>query len=543
MLSERHHTFGGSPHRTALLIQESKERCVRYGLQPHHFPDPLTRLSKAELEDQQIKYSEVLSVVENLGAKVMDLLSGTPVMILVSDPQGYIITLFGDQSIKEILKQLGIVEGIQLNEREMGTNVVHLALTANCLIQVVGPDHYHEALQQTACYCVPFHLKEPSPLSGSIGFMTTADLHNSLTLPLLANMVDSMERELLLRQHARHQTLINEHILNAVPNGVLITDAKGNIVDFNQFAEKITNRKRQQVLHKPVFAFEQFGNLIYEVLKNKKSFDNVELTFTNSLEHRTICLFDAMPILQNGMLLGAYAQFRDITERRELEKQIIVSEKYSAIGKLGAGLAHEIRNPLTSVMGFIQLMKERQPEDAQSSYLQMIYSELETMKTLVSDFVLMSKPASPDRKECLIEELIRETIRFMESQAILKRCEIVSRLPGQGTVIRIDPIQIKQVLINLIQNAIEAMPYGGIVRVSSRLDYENKYIHIHVADAGMGMTEDQMRDIMTPFFSTKDSGLGLGLSTCYRIIENHLGKLTFQSQIGLGSTFTISLPL
>lgn len=543
MLSDHLYHTGGLSDSFKVMIKESKARCISYGLRSADLPVSLTKLSSWELKKRQNKYYEVLSVVEHLGQKVIHLLSGTPVMILVSDHQGHIISLFGDLSIKETLNRLGMVEGIQLNEREMGTNVVQLALLHKKPVQVIGPEHFHEVLHQSACYCAPFSFHGINPLEGSIALMTTIDLHNPFNLPLLANMVDSMERELLLRQHSRHQTIINDLMINTMKNGIMITDARGNVIDFNQFAQKITNRNRESVIGNPVFDFEQFGNYIYEVLKNKKRFEDIELIFTNSLEHRTICLFDAMPIFNDkGVLLGAYAQFRDITERCELEKQIMISEKYSAIGKLGAGLAHELRNPLTSVMGFIHLMRERCKAESELVQLNLISAELETMKSLISDFVLMAKPASPEMRSCIIEDLIRDTMRFMDSQAILKNCFILDQLNTYDTVLQIDPVQIKQVLINLIQNALDAMPYGGSVSIRTKIDKDENKILILVKDEGLGITEELKSEIMNPFFSTKDSGLGLGLSICYRIIENHKGQLTFISQVGKGTTFTVALP-
>ncbi|MCZ8523911.1 MULTISPECIES: ATP-binding protein [Paenibacillus] len=527
------------------IVTESKQRCIEWGMKPHEIPVPVTVLTTQELKRSQDKYHAILSVVEYFGKKLVKLLDGPPIMILIANHEGFVLSLFGDENIRQMMNQLGINEGIQFSEKEMGTNVVHMAMLHNKSIQLVGPQHFHEVLWQTACYCVPFQFNKVNNLSGTIAIMTATEYHSPFILPLLTSMVDSMERELLLRQASRDQTIINDLMINTMNNGVIITDAKGNIQEFNSFAEKITNRSRDHVIGNPIFAFEQFGNYIYNVLKNKQRFQDIELTFTNSLDHRTICLFDAMPIFgDRGSLIGAYAQFRDITERYDLEKQIITSEKFSAIGKLAAGLAHEIRNPLTSVMGFIYLLRERSTSESELGYLDLIYAELESMKHLVSDFVMMAKPGSPDRKDVIIEDLLRDTVRFMESQAKLNSSTITDAIQTEGTQMRIDPVQIKQVLINLVQNALEAMPDGGDVKVESRLliHPKNRYL-ITISDEGTGMTDDEMREVMNPFFTTKEAGLGLGLSTCYRIIENHKGILSFTSQKGRGTKFTIDLPI
>ncbi|UUZ80141.1 PAS domain-containing protein [Paenibacillus sp. P26] len=526
------------------IILNSHERCRQTGLTSTSIPNPLTRLSEREMIRKQTKYHEVLSVVQFFGKKILNLLSDSPLMMLVADNEGHIISIFGDQPIRETLEKLGITEGIQLSEQEMGTNVVHLALSHKQPMQVVGQEHYHEYLHQSACYCVPFQLRFMNNLSGAIALMTAAEYHNPYNLPLLTSMVDSMERELLLRKQSRQQAIINELMINTVNNGVIITDPKGNIIEFNQFAEKITNRSREQVIGNTIFAFEQFGNLLYDVLKFKKRFTDVELIFTNSLEERTICLFDAMPIYNDQqILIGAYCQFRDITERSELEKQIFNAEKYSAVGKLAAGIAHEIRNPLTSVIGFIQLLRTRKQGDPDYEYIDLIYAELETMKRLITEFVLMAKPGSPERRLCDIEALIKDTVHFMESQAHLRNCVIHYDAPNENIHLNVDPSQLKQVFINLIQNAMEAMPAGGKVTISTKIDHLRKELVISVSDEGIGIASDQERDVLTPFFTTKEEGLGLGLSTCVRIVENHKGKITFTSEIGGGTTFFIQSPL
>jgi two-component system, sporulation sensor kinase E len=537
-------TLDGKEVNYRAWIKKSRERCSTMGLNSSDIPIPLTKLTPIELKQNQIKYNEVISVVQYFGEKVQNLLSGTPILILISDHRGFVTHLFGDQIIKEMMVQLGIDEGIQLKEEDMGTNVVNLALENNAPLQIIGNEHFHEVLSSSACYCVPFQFQGLNNLSGAIALMTATQFHSPFTLPLLANMIDSMDRELILRQHSRHQAIIKDIMINTMNNGVIITDSQGIVLEINQSAESLTNRSRDSIIGAPVYAFEQIGNYIYEVLKNKKRFQDVELIFTNSLSKRSTFLFDAMPIFNDQrMLIGGYAQFRDITERCELEKQILTAEKFSAIGKLGAGLAHEIRNPLTAVMGFFYLFRERSKSEYDLTFLNLIYSELKTMEQLITDFVLMAKPSSPDKKPFIIEDLIHHTIRFMDSQAILNNCQLDNRVSSDNTSLYIDSIQIKQVLVNLIQNAIESMPYGGTVTLTSHIEASGGLYFIHVADNGVGMTDDEMNEVLNPFFTTKEAGLGLGLSLCYRIIENHKGKLTFTSQKGFGTTFTIELPI
>lgn len=527
------------------FVTKSKIRCIERGLVPYSLPAPGITLTRLKLAQRRIKYSEVLSVIRFFGEKILQLLEGAPLLILFTDDEANVLEMFGDATMKEIIERLGILEGIRLNEESMGTNAVALALQQQSPVQTVGEEHFHEFLHGSACYCVPFHFPEISNLSGSVAIMTSKEHHSIFQLAILANMVDSAFRELLLRRTNKTQHLLNSIMISTVKNGVILTDKFGNITQFNHFAEKITNRTREEVIGGTIFSFEQFGNLIYDVLKNGVSFEDVELTFTSSLDHRIVCLFDAIPIFdEQGDLVGAYAQFRDITDRYELEKQIITSEKFSAIGKMAAGLAHEIRNPLTSITGFIQLLKQRLAhQEHEYRYIELIYQELLQVNKLVSDFVLMAKPSSPDRKQCVIQQLILDTVQFMESQAILNNTIILPQLMPEPVELFIDPAQMKQVLVNLIQNAIDAMPKGGIVRIDMKLCEESQKLKISIRDEGTGMSEQEMKQILNPFFTTKENGLGLGLSVSYRIIENHKGDIAVSSQKGVGTTFDILLPL
>lgn len=525
-------------------IEESRRRCRELGLDPTKIPMPGSTLTSEQLQEEKYMYRDILVVTNYFSEKILSLLSGTPHLIAVNNAQGYILDHYGDETMKSMIHQLGLHEGIQCDEAFMGTNVAALALREQRPIQIIGAEHYHTMLENSACYCVPFHFPSYHHLSGTISIMTSVKHHNHTYLALLANMVDSIERELSLRQANHNQHFIQQLLVNNMRNGIIMTDERGMITEFNAFAEKITGRNRNSVTGTPVFPFEHFGSYFYQALKYRKPCENIELTFRSSLDQENVCLFDVMPILnEHGELLGAFAQFRDITERVVLERQWINSEKFSAIGKLAAGLAHEIRNPLTSIIGFIQLGKQSNDPHKLWNYVDLIMSELESMKRLVSDFVVMAKPSTPERRAVAMQEFLRDTIRFMDSQAILKNTSIETILDEGLTVAMIDPSQIRQVLVNLIQNAIESIDKNGYVQLRAEADTVNQTFKMIIEDNGVGMTKEELDQIMNPFFTTKENGLGLGLSICYRIIENHKGTVSAASRKGYGTRFEVTLPL
>lgn len=525
-------------------IANSRLRCLEQGMDPTKIPTPGFKLSAIQLHEEKDKYRDILVVTKYFAEKILAFVSGTPHLIVVSNDTGYILDNYGDKTMKSMINHLGIQDGIKFDEEFMGTNVVALALQEQKPIQIIGAEHYHTMLENAACYCVPFHFTNYHNLSGAISIMTSVEHHNHTYLALLANMVDSIERELSLRLTNHNQNLIQQLVVDNMRNGIIMTDERGIITEFNAYAEKITGRNRMSVIGTPVFPFEHFGSYFYQALKYRKQCENIELTFRYSLDQENVCLFDVLPILnERGEMLGAFAQFRDITDRVILEKQIINSEKFSAIGKMAAGLAHEIRNPLTSIIGFFQLLQQSNDQQKFQKYVGLINTELQSMKQLVSDFVVMAKPSTPERRAIDMKELLKDTIRFMDSQAILKNTSITAIYDDELTIAMIDPSQIKQVLVNLLQNAIESIKKNGFIKLCTELVPDNQEFKIIIEDNGVGMTKEELDQIVNPFFTTKENGVGLGLSICYRIIENHKGNMTATSRKGYGTRFEVTLPL
>ncbi|WP_239619081.1 PAS domain-containing sensor histidine kinase [Cohnella mopanensis] len=227
---------------------------------------------------------------------------------------------------------------------------------------------------------------------------------------------------------------------------------------------------------------------------------------------------------------------RDLTERKKTEEMIRRSDKLSVAGELAAGVAHEIRNPLTALRGFMQLLR-----DKKTDYVDIMLVEIDRISYIVNEFLGMAKPQALTFIACDLPELIEQVLVFMQPQAILYNVQMNLNIQFPISSIECEPNQIKQVYMNVLKNAIESMPQGGQIEIAISMKNEGM-IMTRIIDQGGGIPEDRLEKIGEPFFSLKESGTGLGLMVCNRIVEAHKGKITIQSVVNEGTTLEIELP-
>ncbi|PMC36748.1 PAS domain-containing sensor histidine kinase [Bacillus sp. UMB0899] len=230
---------------------------------------------------------------------------------------------------------------------------------------------------------------------------------------------------------------------------------------------------------------------------------------------------------------------KDITEKKhQTEKLLLKSEKLALLGQMAAGIAHEIRNPLTSIKGFIQLFKSNH---LQEEYYNIVLSELDRINAIVGEFLVLSKPSASIFVEKDLNELIKDVITLMSTQSILNNVQIFAEFDSNLPQICCEEAQLKQVFLNLFKNAIEAMPDGGNIHLKLK-ENEKGAILIQVIDEGVGIPPERIPTLGEPFYTTKEKGTGLGLMTCYKIIESHKGELSIHSEVNKGTTIEILIP-
>lgn len=520
--------------QTKRYIESSKYKCQHvYNLDPTTIPVLSRSLSKEEFIKTQQKYKHALSIVKEFMQKLISFLSGTPTYILTTDSKGYVLDSYGDESIQQMTTSLGIKEGVQFHEQEAGTNSITLAIEHGEPVHLIGDDHYHHCFEDVACYSAPFSVAD-GELSGTISLMTTKEHASEFHMGLLSSAVDSIEREIHTQKENQELLVNNQVLMDTTPLGIVITNKEGTISNFNQSAQDITGWEQQLVVGKHISILNDLSPYFHYVLDEKEAIENIELTMP---DQQKTCLVDVLPLFNHGNLIGAFGQFKDVTSYIQLQNQVIQSEKLSEIGRLSAGFAHEIRNPLTSIIGLTKLL---QIDESQSKYIEIIQSELERIKNLVNEFVMYGKPGNGQKQITNLVTIIKDTIELMNHTAQKQHAKLHFKEPDDQVSFYVDESQFKQILINLINNALDAMGEGGNVWIDLKVTKTNLFITI--SDEGKGMSAEEIENFGTPFFSTKEKGLGIGLSICSDIVKSHNGKISVESTDENGTTIKLSFP-
>jgi signal transduction histidine kinase len=250
------------------------------------------------------------------------------------------------------------------------------------------------------------------------------------------------------------------------------------------------------------------------------------------------------PLLENGEAIGAIEISRDITKDINVQKAMMQQEKLASVGRLSAGVAHEINNPLTTILTTAMLIQEElDPEDPNYHELETITKESLRCRKIVSSLLDFARQSTPARKPCNINDVVNESVVLTNKQAAFKDLTL-SFEPGEGIPsVQLDKGQIQQSIINLIINAVEATDAGGTISISTACKPQQGAIEIAVSDTGEGISETDLVRIFDPFYTTKDDGNGLGLAITHGIIEQHNGTIDVESKLGRGTTFTIKLPM
>ncbi|MBI2412302.1 MAG: PAS domain S-box protein [Deltaproteobacteria bacterium] len=336
---------------------------------------------------------------------------------------------------------------------------------------------------------------------------------------------------------------LNRHIVENISSGIMTLDEKQRITSFNREAENVTGYALKDVYYRPVEGI--FPGMTDGPLS---SGTRVEKRFRRRDGNEIYLGFSVSQ--GQGADSSSIIIFQDLTHLKAMEEQLRRDEKLKALGELSVGIAHEIRNPLASISGSIQLLKDDlslQGEDMR--LMDIVLRETERLNLLITDYLLFARPAREKRETVDLSSVVNGTVTLFrnspEGASMAVRANI-----RDGILVKGDERQLGQVFWNLFLNAAHAMAGGGSLSVSSRVDWgsgpdavRRPFAVVEVADTGKGMDTELLGRIFDPFFSTKDFGTGLGLSIVHRIIESHGGTITVKSAVGSGTVFTIRIPV
>lgn len=333
-------------------------------------------------------------------------------------------------------------------------------------------------------------------------------------------------------------------IIKESPAAIYILDLEGRIIQVNPAFESLYGYPWEAVKHSiELIVPERLAGEPLRLIERVRSGHPVNgyETWRRTSDGREIQVsLTISPIRGVGGDMEALAVIcRNITEHKETEERLRRSEKLSVVGQLAAGVAHEIRNPLTTLRGFVQLF--RQKNIGKSIHLDLMLEELDRINLIVSEFIVLSKP---HLNQYLIKDvgvLLQDMVRFMEPQANLSNIMMETWIEPTLPKIRCEENQLKQVFLNIIKNGMEAMPDGGTITLEARRA-EQGYILIRIRDRGMGIPEELLTRLGEPFITSKEHGTGLGIMVSQQILANHKGQMVIRSELGKGTCVDILMP-
>ena len=337
----------------------------------------------------------------------------------------------------------------------------------------------------------------------------------------------------------------SDSVVAHMPIGLLALDADRRVASFNQAAESLLEVPLTQMIGKSIMEIlpEQVDILLDEVIASGRVVEReMDCHFSGG---RVVPIdISISPLASDeGTFLGYIILCRDLTEVRSLEREIERSQRLASVGRLAAGVGHEIRNPLSSIKGFATYFRERYrdiPEDKKTA--EIMIQEVERLNRVIGQLLEFARPVAIQKRPTAIQTLIRHSLKMIEKDAREKRIRINADIPRNLGEISIDADRVNQVLLNLYLNAIEAMDSEGTLTVDIKQDNASKTLTIAVTDTGKGIERTDLDHIFDPYFTTKQTGTGLGLAIVHKIIESHGGEVRVESEPGAGTRVFIVLP-
>ena len=338
----------------------------------------------------------------------------------------------------------------------------------------------------------------------------------------------------------------SDNVVERMPVGLVALDGNGRVISFNQAAEatlrlssdQVTGRTASEVLPRQVL------DLVAALKDSTRTAIGKEFD-CSFRDGRIVPLDVTLSSLkgEDGTDWGTIILCRDLTEVQNLKREVETTRRLASLGRLAAGVAHEIRNPLSSIKGFATYFRDRyrdNPEDQKTS--EVMIQEVDRLNRVISQLLEFARPPVIQKKRASLQSLIQRSLKMIERQTSAKGIQVLSELPSDIQDVDLDPDGINQVLLNLYLNAIEAMEQGGTLTVSLSKKESSPWVKLTVTDTGAGISREDLEHVFDPYFTTKQTGTGLGLAIVHKIIEAHRGEVRAESEVGRGTTVSVLLP-
>ena len=341
---------------------------------------------------------------------------------------------------------------------------------------------------------------------------------------------------------------LNEHIVSSIRSGLITTDLHGHIAVFNAAAGEITGRAVDEMFEniiQPLIG-DTFWTLITtaDLLRNARPLRYEQWVMIPNGTKRFLG-FSVSPLLDESQLLRGYIiSFQDLTDIMRLEEEVRLKDRMAAVGRMAAGIAHEIRNPLTAMRGSVEVLRSHAclpPKD--NRILDILIRESDRLNQFVEDFLNYARPRKYEKHSLDLVSVLTDSVTLLRNSPEFRKKLLVSlNVESQPIPIVGCVDQLKQVFWNLAQNAIRAMPNGGELRITIR-ELSRSIGQIIFQDNGIGMSREEQQQLFQPFHSGFAGGLGLGLTIIFQIMEDHRGRISFESEKGRGTKVSLSFPL
>lgn len=443
--------------------------------------------------------------------------------------------------------------------------ILFLAQATHLVILVSGPNQVLNTIEHFLPALASFTLILAIYKNITINLMTTNTklIETQEKLNQANRVLETKVRERTMELSEKNIELLrfkefNENVLQSLTNGIIVTDANGKIMTANQAMEKNlkvkANSLRNQNFYQ-IFPSEQnWKKILQKIVNSGRSVRLDQLSLRpHHLDEDIIVNVLGQPLKdKEAKNIGSVLVLEFITERIRLEEKMKRSKQLALMGQIAAGVAHEIRNPLNSLSINLQLINRAirkskvEPPRKVSRLFQVIDDEINRLDGIVNEFLSFARPPQTHLAEGNLNELVDAVARLIKKEAVLSNIKLEVKTDPTVPPVLMDEGQMKQVLLNICYNSIQAMSdqEKGKLTIQTKREKNNdkEEVWVNISDTGLGIPEKLQRQIFEPFYSTRDEGLGLGLAIAHRIMEKHKGSISLSSRVGYGTQFTLTLP-